>query len=224
MSAVGSAASCNHNIVSYRWQVVSGAAALIGSDADSTTTVSAPPSGTAVVRLTVTDENQRNDTADITLTQTSASTSAPTAAGAQACLAALSVPTSPVTVTITPSTATLQPGGTQTFAASVANTTNTIVAWQVDGVTGGSAAGGTITTAGVYTAPANVTTQTTVSIAAVWSGDSTKSAVASVTLQSGVATTKSAGGGGGGGALDGGLLALLACGALARRLRARNSS
>ncbi|MBL8238141.1 MAG: DUF1800 family protein [Bryobacterales bacterium] len=50
-------------------------------------------------------------------------------------------------VTVTPPSATVSSGGSVTFAASVP------VVWQVNGVTGGSAATGLITPAGVYTAP-----------------------------------------------------------------------
>lgn len=44
-------------------------------------------------------------------------------------------------------------GTSETFAATVANTTNQNVNWQVNGVPGGNATLGVITTAGVYTAP-----------------------------------------------------------------------
>ncbi|MGH9507078.1 MAG: beta strand repeat-containing protein, partial [Terriglobales bacterium] len=44
-------------------------------------------------------------------------------------------------------------GSSETFAAAVANTTNQNVNWQVNGVPGGNATVGLITTAGVYTAP-----------------------------------------------------------------------
>ena len=53
------------------------------------------------------------------------------------------------------------------FGATVTNTANTAVLWQVNGVTGGSAANGTISTAGLYTAPATVPTPNVVSIAAI---------------------------------------------------------
>lgn len=89
----------------------------------------------------------------------------------------------PVTVTVTPATANVALGkGTQTFSAAVTNTTNTAVTWQVNGTVGGSASVGTISTAGVYTAPAGLPTTNPVTITAVSVADATKSATASVTL------------------------------------------
>src|SRR5512141_3265281 len=58
-----------------------------------------------------------------------------------------------IVVSITPSTATLDTGVTQQFSSSVSGTNDTQVVWLVDGVKGGSAASGTITSAGLYTAP-----------------------------------------------------------------------
>ena len=45
-------------------------------------------------------------------------------------------------------------GSTAQFTATVTNTANTAVTWQVNGVTGGSSAWGTISAAGLYTPPA----------------------------------------------------------------------
>src|SRR5262245_8608861 len=50
-----------------------------------------------------------------------------------------------VVVTVEPVTANLSPGGTQAFTATVTGASNTAVTW--------SASGGTITAAGLYTAP-----------------------------------------------------------------------
>jgi uncharacterized protein (DUF1800 family) len=86
----------------------------------------------------------------------------------------------PVTVSVSPSSATVAPGASQAFTAIVTNATDPGVAWQVNNVTGGSAATGTITAAGVYTAP---TTAQQVTIRAVSMADSTKSATATVTVQ-----------------------------------------
>src|SRR5207244_11472846 len=49
-----------------------------------------------------------------------------------------------VSVTISPILATVAAGGTQQFSAVVQNTSNTAVTWQVNGVTGGNATVGTI--------------------------------------------------------------------------------
>ena len=58
----------------------------------------------------------------------------------------------PVSVSISPATATLATGQTQSFTATVLNTTNTVVSWSVDGVAGGNSSVGTISTSGLYTA------------------------------------------------------------------------
>lgn len=55
-----------------------------------------------------------------------------------------------VTVDISPKTASLAPGGTQYFTAVMAGTSNTGVSWSVQG----GSASGTITSSGLYTAPA----------------------------------------------------------------------
>ncbi|PYV79252.1 MAG: hypothetical protein DMG93_21100 [Acidobacteria bacterium] len=62
----------------------------------------------------------------------------------------------PVAISVTPSSTSLQLGATKQFAASVSGTSNTAVAWLVNGATGGSAALGTISIGGLYTAPSNM--------------------------------------------------------------------
>ena len=88
----------------------------------------------------------------------------------------------PVSVTISPVSATVGAGGTQQFTATVENTGNTAVTWQVSGVTGGNATVGTISSAGLYTAPAVVPNPAIVTVAAVSQADPTKSASAQVTI------------------------------------------
>jgi hypothetical protein len=91
-------------------------------------------------------------------------------------------PPIPVNVTISPISATVAAGGTQQFTATVQNTSNTAVIWQVNGVTGGNATVGTISSSGLYAAPATVPSTTTVTVAAVSQADPTKSASAQVTI------------------------------------------
>ncbi len=57
-------------------------------------------------------------------------------------------PTQQVTLSVNPSSATLSPGATQAFVATVTGTANTAVSWSVV-----EAAGGSVNTAGLYTAP-----------------------------------------------------------------------
>jgi hypothetical protein len=60
-----------------------------------------------------------------------------------------------VSVSITPTTATVKLQATQQFTATVTGDDNTNVTWSVNSVTGGNATVGTVTTEGLYTAPAN---------------------------------------------------------------------
>jgi len=56
-------------------------------------------------------------------------------------------------VSLTPGTSTLLTGAQQQFQTTVAAQNNPTVTWSVDGVAGGNASAGTISTAGLYTAP-----------------------------------------------------------------------
>ncbi len=58
-------------------------------------------------------------------------------------------------------------GSTAQLTATVTNETNTAVTWQVNGIVGGSSTLGTISTAGLYTPPAVIPTQNTVTITAI---------------------------------------------------------
>jgi uncharacterized protein (DUF1800 family) len=58
-------------------------------------------------------------------------------------------------------------GSTAQFTATVTGETNTAVTWQVNGVTGGSSAVGTISAAGLYTPPATIPATNPVTITAV---------------------------------------------------------
>jgi len=58
-------------------------------------------------------------------------------------------PPPPVTVTVSPSNANVQVSTTQQFTATVSNSSNQSVTWSVTG-------GGTITSSGLYTAPATI--------------------------------------------------------------------
>jgi len=96
-------------------------------------------------------------------------------------------PPSNVTVTVMPLTANVVTGASQPFMDQVTGTTNMTVTWQVNGVTGGNSTVGTISTAGLYTAPptppASANPPVTVAITATSVADSTKtSPPATVTI------------------------------------------
>ena len=71
---------------------------------------------------------------------------------------------------------------TQQFTATVTGVSNTAVNWSVAGVAGGNSTVGTISTAGVYTAPSSVPSPATVSVSATAQADPSKSGAASVTV------------------------------------------
>jgi PKD repeat protein len=80
----------------------------------------------------------------------------------------------PISVTVSPTSATVSSGGTQPFTATVANTTNQAVTW--------TATAGTISAAGLFTAPV-VSTNTTVTVTASSVAAPSKTATATVTVQ-----------------------------------------
>ena len=205
LSGANSTAADGHTIATYLWQVETGTASLTSTD-QATTTFVTPTSGTTDVRLTITDDAGRQDTADWLF---------------QA-----------VTVTISPTSASVQAaGGTQAFTGTAQNATTPGVTWSVNGAAGGNATVGTISAQGVYTAPASVPSPATVTVTAASIQDPTVTASAQVTITAPPTPTttpaSTSGGGGGGGALD--LLGLLALVTLGRRfapkwLRAQRAS
>jgi len=98
---------------------------------------------------------------------------------------------SPATVTLTPAGRTIRCGATLSFTAEVANTTNSGVIWLVNGQVGGSPAVGTISTAGVYTAPADLPNTAMVTVTAVSQADPAAEASVTVSLQNPLPVVKS---------------------------------
>ena len=82
-----------------------------------------------------------------------------------------------VTVTVTPPTSQVLLKGTQQLTAVVVGNANTSVNWAVNGVSGGNGTVGTISAAGLYTAPLNLPSPSTVTVRA------TSAAVPSVFAQ-----------------------------------------
>jgi IPT/TIG domain len=85
-------------------------------------------------------------------------------------------------VTVSPSSVSVQVSGTQQFTATVTNATSQGVVWSVNGVTGGNATVGLINTSGLYTAPAAVPSGGTVTIRATSSVAPTAVGSATVTI------------------------------------------
>uniref|UniRef100_A0A372ITP8 Ig-like domain-containing protein n=2 Tax=Paracidobacterium acidisoli TaxID=2303751 RepID=A0A372ITP8_9BACT len=94
-----------------------------------------------------------------------------------------------VGVTLSPTSVTIGQNGQQQFSAGVTGTSNTAVSWSVSGV--GCVAGscGTITAAGLYTAPAVVPNPSLATVTATSAADTSKSASATVVIE--LATTVS---------------------------------
>jgi hypothetical protein len=97
----------------------------------------------------------------------------------------------PVSVNVTPSTPTVAVFGIKQFSATVTGTSNPAVAWQVNGVTGGSQSTGYISSTGVFSAPSGVPVKadgsgnvapTTVMVTAVSQASPSASGSATVTI------------------------------------------
>lgn len=94
----------------------------------------------------------------------------------------VSTPPVQISVTIAPTSATVSTGNSQQFTAGVFGTSNTGVAWSV----GGGASNGTISSTGLYTAPATVPNPAQVTVTVASLADSSKTASAIITVQSAV--------------------------------------
>jgi hypothetical protein len=88
------------------------------------------------------------------------------------------------TVTISPSSVQLSPGGTQQFTATVTGNSNTAVTWSLTGP-------GTLSSTGLYTAPSSVSGTQTATVTATSQATSSAFASATVTVGSPGSTTVS---------------------------------
>lgn len=87
----------------------------------------------------------------------------------------------PVSVTISPQASAISAGQSVQFTGAVFNSSSTQVNWLVNGVEGGSSSTGTITAAGMYSAPANLPPQQ-VTVEVVSQADPSASVTASVAI------------------------------------------
>ncbi len=94
-----------------------------------------------------------------------------------------------ITVIVAPLSGSVLLGNSQTLTATVTNSTDTSVNWSVNGAPGGSVSSGTISSAGVYTAPSDLPSPAIVQVTATSQADSTKSATAQLTVTSDIAIT-----------------------------------
>jgi hypothetical protein len=122
-------------------------------------------------------------TAPASISAASTATVKATANADNSKIATASVSLVPITISaISPGTASLNVGGTQQFTATVSGSTknNAAVAWTV--LCSGGSNCGTISAAGLYTAPASISVAGAVTVTATASADSSKTATASISL------------------------------------------
>lgn len=150
----------------YSWQVASGQLPPGLSLNATTGEISGTPSTTG----------QFNFTAEVTDSSQPSSQVA-----TRALMIDITAPSGPA-VTVSPILVSVQIGGSQQFSATVTGPANTAVDWLVDNVQGGNSTVGTISTGGLYTAPANLPNPVTVTVTAVSAADSSLSANATVTI------------------------------------------
>jgi len=154
------------------------ASAIVGSTLPFSATVQGTTSNTAVTwaatRGTITSAGVYTAPATTGADTVTATSVADTAKSASAAITVIAAPSNPVvtSVTISPAAASALTGATVQFSASVQGTvTDKSISWK--------AALGTITSAGLYTAPASAGTDT---VTATSNADTTKSASAPVTV------------------------------------------
>jgi YVTN family beta-propeller protein len=96
---------------------------------------------------------------------------------------------SSLTVTVSPSIVTVILSGTQQFTATVNGSSNNNVTWSVNTIPGGNSTVGTISSTGLYTAPAVLPSPASETITATSVANTKISGVAAVSLDSGVRVT-----------------------------------
>jgi hypothetical protein len=94
-----------------------------------------------------------------------------------------------ISVTVTPSSATVFLGNQVTFVATVKNNSDSSVLWSVNDAPGGAASVGTISAVGVYTAPVDLPVPANLVVMATSHANSKKSGSATILIQSDVVVT-----------------------------------
>jgi hypothetical protein len=124
-----------------------------------------PTASAGVSTLTWSVDGVAGGNATVGAISTSGLYTAPAQAGSHTVTAADGSITAGATVavvafSISPAVISINPGTTQSFTDSLQGLSNTAVTWEVDGTVGGSASSGTISTSGLYTAPASIGSHT----------------------------------------------------------------
>src|SRR5271156_5211386 len=95
-------------------------------------------------------------------------------------------PSPSVTILLQPSSAVVALGQTQQFQALVTGSGDVAVTWEVNGVANGNVTSGTVSDAGLYTAPLVMPSPAGVTVTAVSQANRNDQASAGVTLQEGI--------------------------------------
>jgi serine protease len=120
LNASGSAAACGRVLSAHAWSViepVSNPPAITGADS-ANASVAAPGAGSITLRLTVTDNLGRTDTADVVITSSTASTGAPADAGSGPCASPVVSGPTPGAPTPPPSSSSSSGGASSSSSSS----------------------------------------------------------------------------------------------------------
>ncbi len=193
-----SVAACGRTIASYHWDPIPGPTPVITNATTAQASVLAPATGSIVVRLTVTDDAGKTDTADLTITTSSATSTAPVISPRASCptdltIAPVAIPTTALSAT--PLTIAVDGASTLTWSSTDA-----------DSCTAGGMWAGTKAASGTQSTGALTATSTFTLFCSGAGGNSTTQSV-TVTVNS-APPPPPATGGGGGGVLD--ILSMLA--------------
>lgn len=121
----------------------------------------APPAGPVTIRTVSAANSERQATATVTVT-----------------------PSNGISISISPTSATVQTGAARQFTATVTGSANTAVTWKVSDIVNGNATVGTVSNSGLYTAPASVPGGP-IAVSATSQADPQKAATAVVTVTAG---------------------------------------
>jgi len=195
-----SVAACGRTIASYHWDPIPGPTPVINNATTAHASVLAPTTGSIVVRLTVTDNLGKTDTADLTITTSSATSTAPVISpAASSCPTDLTVaPVAIPTTTLMASPLTIAVDGASTLTWSSTD---------ADGCTAGGLWAGTKSASGTQSTGALTATSTFTLFCSGAGGNSTTQSV-TVTVNSAPPPPPPTSGGGGGGVFD--ILSMLA--------------
>ena len=116
--------------------------------------------------------------ATVTVAAVSSAESSPSGSA----IVTITPPVANAVVAVAPTDSSTPTGTAVQYAAAVTGTTNTAVTWYVNGVKGGGSSTGTITTAGLYTAPTAVPSPPTVVITATSQAETSQSASTTLTV------------------------------------------